>query len=64
VKPARVVAIALNTYGLDDAAAQAAISDARAQTGLPCDDVVRNGPAALYAAFAPQVAKTTLRAHA
>jgi len=64
VKPAKVVAIALNTYGLDDDAARAAIDDARAQTGLPCDDVVRFGPAALYAAFGPQVAKTPLRSHA
>jgi uncharacterized NAD-dependent epimerase/dehydratase family protein len=64
VKPARVVAIALNTYGLDDDAARAAIADAKAQTGLPCDDVVRFGPDALYAAFAPQLAKTPLRAHA
>jgi uncharacterized NAD-dependent epimerase/dehydratase family protein len=64
VKPAKVVAIALNTYGLDDDDARAAIDDARAQTGLPCDDVVRFGPAALYAAFGPQVAKTPLRSHA
>jgi len=65
VKPARVVAIALNTYGLDDAAARAAIAEARTQTGLPCDDVVRYGPADLYAAFAPQVTKTaTVRTHA
>ena len=64
VKPARVVAVALNTHGLDDDAAHAAIADARAQTGLPCDDVVRFGPHALYAAFAPQVVKAPLRAHA
>jgi uncharacterized NAD-dependent epimerase/dehydratase family protein len=64
VKPARVVAIALNTYGLDDDAARAAIADAKAQTGLPCDDVVRFGPDALYAAFAPQVVKVPLRPHA
>jgi uncharacterized NAD-dependent epimerase/dehydratase family protein len=64
VKPARVVAIALNTHGLDDDAARAAIADAREQTGLPCDDIVRYGPHALYAAFGPQVAKTSLRAHA
>jgi uncharacterized NAD-dependent epimerase/dehydratase family protein len=64
VKPARVVAIALNTHGLDDAAAHAAIAEAREQTGLPCDDVVRFGPAALYAALAPQVKKTALRSDA
>jgi uncharacterized NAD-dependent epimerase/dehydratase family protein len=64
VKPAKVVASALNTNGLDDDAARAAIADARAQTGLPCDDVVRFGAAALYAAFASQVTKTPLRSHA
>jgi uncharacterized NAD-dependent epimerase/dehydratase family protein len=64
VKPAKVVAIALNTHGLDDAAARAAIEDARAQTGLPCDDVVRFGPDALYAAFAPHLTKTTIRTDA
>jgi uncharacterized NAD-dependent epimerase/dehydratase family protein len=64
VKPAKVVAIALNTAALDADGARAAIADAREQTGLPCDDVVRFGPDALYAAFAPQVAKTPLRAHA
>jgi uncharacterized NAD-dependent epimerase/dehydratase family protein len=53
VKPARVVGISLNTRALDDAGARAAIEDARAQTGLPADDVVRNGPDALYAAIAP-----------
>jgi uncharacterized NAD-dependent epimerase/dehydratase family protein len=61
VKPARVVAIALNTHGLDDAQAQAAIADARTQTGLPCDDVVRHGPNALYAAIATQLQKTQVR---
>ncbi len=61
VKPARVVAVALNTHGLDDAAARAAIADARTQTGLPVDDVVRYGPDALYAAFAPALAKVPLR---
>jgi uncharacterized NAD-dependent epimerase/dehydratase family protein len=64
VKPARVVAIALNTHGLDEDEARAAIADAREQTGLPCDDVVRYGPDALYAAFGPEVAKTPLRTHA
>ena len=63
VKPARVVAIALNTHGLGDEDARAAIVGAREQTGLPCDDVVRFGPAALYGAFATHVAKAPLRAH-
>jgi uncharacterized NAD-dependent epimerase/dehydratase family protein len=64
VKPARVVAVALNTYGLDDAAANAALAEARAQTGLPCDDVVRFGPDALYAAIAGGLAKTPVRTSA
>jgi uncharacterized NAD-dependent epimerase/dehydratase family protein len=57
VKPARVVAIALNTHALDDAGARAAIDDARAQTHLPVDDVVRFGPDALYEAIAPHLRK-------
>ena len=61
VKPARVVAVALNTHGLDDAQARTAIADAQQQTGLPVDDVVRFGPHALYAAFAPGLQKTALR---
>jgi uncharacterized NAD-dependent epimerase/dehydratase family protein len=60
VKPARVAGIALNTHGLDAVGAQRAIDEARASTGLPCDDVVRNGPGQLYAAMAPAfAAKTT-----
>ena len=55
VKPARVVGIALNTHGLDDAQARKAIEDARAQTGLPADDVVRHGPRALFDALAPSL---------
>ncbi len=62
VKPARVAGIALNTHGLDDAAAHAAIAEAREQTGLPCDDLVRFGPDAFYAAIAPQLGKTPVRA--
>lgn len=53
VKPAKVVGIALNTYGLDDASARAEIERARAETGLPADDVVRFGPQALYDAIGP-----------
>jgi len=60
VKPARVVAIALNTAGLDDTDAREAIAAARAQTGLPCDDLVRYGPDALYAAIATRVEKTAV----
>jgi uncharacterized NAD-dependent epimerase/dehydratase family protein len=42
-RPAKVVAIALNTSDLDDEAARAAIEAAAAETGLPADDPVRFG---------------------
>lgn len=61
VKPARVIGVALNTHGLGDDAARAAIDEARAQTGLPCDDLLRFGPDAFYAALAPQIGKTAVR---
>lgn len=57
VKPARVAGIALNTRAYDDAGARAAIEEARSQTHLPVDDVVRYGPDALYAAIAPNIRK-------
>ena len=40
---ARVVAIALNTAGLDDSAAAEAVSSAASETGLPAADPVRHG---------------------
>ena len=61
VKPARVAGIVLNTHGLDEAAARAAIARARAETGLPCDDLLRFGPDAFYAAIAPALGKTAVR---
>jgi uncharacterized NAD-dependent epimerase/dehydratase family protein len=61
VKPAQVVGIALNTRDLDEVAARTAIADAHAQTGLPCDDVVRFGPHAFYDAIAPELRKTRAR---
>ncbi len=60
IKPAPVVGIALNTRTLSDAEARAEIERARAETGLPVDDVVRNGPHALYDAIAPRIVKTTV----
>jgi uncharacterized NAD-dependent epimerase/dehydratase family protein len=57
VKPTKVAGIALNTHGLDDDAARAAIERASRDTGLPCDDVVRNGPHALYDAMVPAFAE-------
>jgi uncharacterized NAD-dependent epimerase/dehydratase family protein len=43
VRPARVVAIALNTRGLDDDTARAEIARATEETGLPATDPVRFG---------------------
>jgi len=43
LKPAPVVAIALNTQGLADEAAKAAIEEAGRETGLPAADPVRFG---------------------
>ncbi len=60
IKPARVAGIVLNSYGLDEGAARAAIAAAREQTGLPCDDLVRFGPDAFYAAIASQLGKTAV----
>jgi len=42
-RPARVAAVALNTRGLDDAAARAALAHAERETDLVADDVVRFG---------------------
>jgi uncharacterized NAD-dependent epimerase/dehydratase family protein len=43
VEPVKVDAIALNTSHLDDEAAQKAIEQVKAETGLPCTDAVRFG---------------------
>jgi uncharacterized NAD-dependent epimerase/dehydratase family protein len=42
-RPARVVAVAVNTAGLDEVAADAAVVAATEETGLPAADPVRNG---------------------
>jgi hypothetical protein len=42
--PGKVVAVALNTMGLDLKTAQADLAAARKATGLPCADVVRDLP--------------------
>jgi uncharacterized NAD-dependent epimerase/dehydratase family protein len=46
-RPARVLAIALNTRDLDEDAARRAVAEAEAETGLPADDPVRFGAARL-----------------
>jgi len=61
VKPARCVAVALNTASLDDVHARAAIAAAEAETGLPADDVVRFGAAKLWAAVASAAERTEKR---
>jgi uncharacterized NAD-dependent epimerase/dehydratase family protein len=43
VFPSRVVAVALNTYELDEDAAAAAVAQAESEMGLPATDVVRFG---------------------
>jgi uncharacterized NAD-dependent epimerase/dehydratase family protein len=48
-----VRAIALNTAGLDGAAAQTALDQCREWTGLVCDDPVRHGGAKLLTALLP-----------
>ena len=51
IRPARVSALALNTRGLDDDAARAAIAAASEETGLPATDPVRFGGDALLDAL-------------
>jgi uncharacterized NAD-dependent epimerase/dehydratase family protein len=49
VAPSRVVAVALNTSLIpDEAEARRIVGDTAAETGLPCDDPVRFGPARLW----------------
>jgi uncharacterized NAD-dependent epimerase/dehydratase family protein len=52
-RPARVLAIALNTRQLDEGAARAAVEAAEAETGLPADDPVRFGAEKLMDALIP-----------
>jgi uncharacterized NAD-dependent epimerase/dehydratase family protein len=53
-RPARVVAVALNTQSLEEADARASLAAAEEETGLPADDPVRFGAAKLVdAVLAP-----------
>jgi uncharacterized NAD-dependent epimerase/dehydratase family protein len=51
LRPAPVLGVALNTYDLDDAAAQAAVRRTMVETGRPATDVVRYDPAPLVDAI-------------
>ncbi len=42
-RPAKVVAVALNTRSMSEDEARAAVAAAEAETGLPADDPVRFG---------------------
>lgn len=61
VKPAPVVGIALNTYGLTEDRARAEAARATQETGLPADDLVRFGAEAFYRAIAPAIVKRAPR---
>jgi uncharacterized NAD-dependent epimerase/dehydratase family protein len=49
--PSKVVGVGLNTYGMSDAAAHAAVEEAEKETGLPATDVFRFGGAKLMDAL-------------
>jgi uncharacterized NAD-dependent epimerase/dehydratase family protein len=51
LRPAPVIAIALNTFDLDEAAARDAIKRAEDETGLPATDAVRFDPAPIVGAI-------------
>ena len=55
-RPAKVAGIALNTAGLDEDAARAAIAEAADETGLPADDPVRFGAGTLLDAVTRDLA--------
>lgn len=58
IKPAAVVAIALDTSALDASGAARTIAAVEFETGLPPDDPVRNGHAKLWSAIEPHISCT------
>jgi len=52
LRPAPVIAVALNTYDLDDDTARRTIEQVQCETGLPTTDVVRYDPAPVADAIA------------
>jgi uncharacterized NAD-dependent epimerase/dehydratase family protein len=52
LRPAPVIAVALNTYDLDDDAALRAVETVQRETGLPTSDPVRFGPTPIADAIA------------
>jgi uncharacterized NAD-dependent epimerase/dehydratase family protein len=71
LRPAKVIAISLNTYDLSQRAARAAVARAGRETGLPCTDPVRFEPSPLVEAIdrfhrrrAARSRPRTSRAHA
>lgn len=61
IKPARVVAVALDTSALDSEEARRTIEQAARETGVPVDDPVRSGGSALWRAI-EQALRTTQKA--
>jgi uncharacterized NAD-dependent epimerase/dehydratase family protein len=61
-RPANVAAVALNTAGLDEDAARAAVSAAAGDTGLPADDPVRFGADRLLEAVLSRISSGITRA--
>ena len=60
LRPAKVIAIALNTQDLSEEEAQKAIAETRALTGLPTTDSVRYGADVLFEAIRPLLKRTKM----